>query len=234
MEFNLMTADLKRQQREQQRRVVDPPYALRLTYGKEPLTSALSRIVEYVTQKYHYTSLQELNSIFRLYNVEAYSGRPGTKLYQDRGLLYRALNEHGQYIGRPVKASFFDCKPTLDNLERRFAQNLAFKEANKERVAMCATFVLRNKPDNLKNIHNSLFQDQIQLVIHQDKTGAVRQVTYIDTKNRLAINGEELPSVCSAQSIQQLLERQKARLQLEQAQQPIQNEAHHRRHSRHL
>lgn len=229
-EFNLTTAEIKRQQREQQRKDADPSYALRLTYGEETLSRALSRIVEYVTQNYHYTTLQELNAVLRLYNVEAYSGRPGTKLYQDRGLLYRALDENGHYIGRPLKASFFDCKPTLNNLEKRFAQNLSFKEENKEWLEVYVNFALNDKPDDFEKIRDYLCQGHILMVVNQDRAGIVRQVSYIDTKSKLVVNGEELPGVCHAQSIQELLERQKVRIAFEQTQQLSERKTQHRSH----
>ena len=229
-EFNLITSEIKRQQREQQRQAAEPTYALRLTYGEEPLTRALSGIVEYVTQNYHYTNLRELNAVLRLYNVEAYSGRPGTKLYEGRGLLYRALDENGHYIGRPLKASFFDCKPTLDNLEKKFTQNLSLKEANKEWLEAYVNFALSDKPDDLEKIRDYLCDGHILMVLNQDRVGKVRQVAYIDTKYKLIVDGEELPCVCRSQSIQELLERQKVRIAFEQTQQLNERETQRRTH----
>src|SRR5580698_198805 len=126
-EFNLVTAEMKKGQR-LDRGLVCQDFACRVEYGQEPLTRSISAVLEHVAERFSYTTFDELNAVLRHYNVEAYRGQPGTRLYENGGLLYRALDENGHYIGRPLKASFFDCKPTLGNLEKRFDQNLAFKE----------------------------------------------------------------------------------------------------------
>jgi hypothetical protein len=208
-EFRLVTKEIKREQRQWELRIKDKEAPLRLTYGEQPLARALSDIVEYVTEKYRYTNLQELNAVLRLYNVEAYTGQPGTKLYESRGLLYRALDEHGHYIGRPLKASFFDSKPTLENLGKKFVQNERLRQELREHVENVVCWELFGKPDNLERIREKLGWEGIQLSIRQDKTGAVSEVTYVDVQNKVVFTGKDLHPTCNAQAVQQVLERQK-------------------------
>jgi len=104
----------------------------KITYGESSTTQSISRILDYVTENYNYTSLKELNNILKLYNVEAYRGSEDSKLYQNRGLLYRVLDDNGRYVGVPIKASFFDSKPTLDNLEKKMIQNQTLKLQQEE------------------------------------------------------------------------------------------------------
>lgn len=219
-EFHLVTKEKKQALREQELRMKDNEAPLRLNYGEKPLTRSLSDIVGYITEKYHYTNLQELNAVLKLYNVEAYVGNPGTKLYRDRGLLYRALDEHGRYIGRPLKASFFDSKPTLDNLEKKFAQNQTLKQELKEHIDCYARWLLRDGPDDWEKVRDQFRRENIALVINKDRSGDVRQVMFVDVRNKIAIAGEEIASFCNAQAIQQLVERDKARIinELKQAQ----------------
>jgi hypothetical protein len=216
-EFYLVTKEIKQEQRKWELRTKDVEAPLRLTYGQQPLARALSDIVEYVTEKYRYTNLPELNAVLRLYNVEAYTGHPGTKLYESRGLLYRALDEHGHYIGRPLKASFFDSKPTLDNLDKKFVQNERLRKELTEHVENLVCWELFGKPDNLERIREKLGWEGIQLNIRQDKTGAVREVTYVDVRNKVVFTGKDLHPTCNAQAVQQVLERQKIREANEQS-----------------
>lgn len=228
--FGLMTSEIKKEQRQRQTNAVPAPHGpRRLIYGEQPLSRAMAGIVEHVTEKYNYTTLLELNAVLHLYNVEAYTGRPGTKLHADRGLLYRALDEHGHYIGRPLKASFFDCKPTLDNLEKKFAQNLSIKQDLKRHVEVYSWICVRGELNNLESVRKNLARESINLVITQDRSGMIIDVAYVDFKNRVVIAGKELHHDCNAAAVQKILERQKVRLAREQTLTPAQRQALHHR-----
>lgn len=119
-EFQLTTAEMKQQLRLQRKH---PDRVQKIIYGESSTTQSISRVLDYVTKHHNFTSLKEFNTILRSYNLEAYRGRKDSKLYQNRGLLYRVLDDNGRYVGVPLKASFFDSKPTLDNLEKKMIQN---------------------------------------------------------------------------------------------------------------
>lgn len=214
-EFSLITMEQKRTLLEQELRLGDKEAPPRLTYGEVPLARALSDIIGYVTERYHYTNLRELNAVLRLYNVEAYTGRPGSKLFEDRGLLYRALDEHGHYIGRPLKASFFEGKHTLNNLETKFVLNQALKLENIGHVECAAMYQLYNRPDDLNKVRRELEWDGVVLQIDKDRSGAIRQVMYVDVRKKVAVAGEEIAPYCGAQAIHELIERDKVRIATE-------------------
>ena len=119
-EFQLTTAEMKQQLRLQRKH---PDGVQKIIYGQSSTTQSISRVLDYVTKQHNFTTLKEFNAILRSYNLEAYRGRKDSKLYQNRGLLYRVLDDNGRYVGVPLKASFFDSKPTLDNLEKKMIQN---------------------------------------------------------------------------------------------------------------
>ena len=221
-----MTTEMKQDQRQRQKFCVPSASGpCRLVYGEQPLARALAEIVEHVTGTYHYTNLEELNAVLHLYNVEAYTGQPGTKLHRDRGLLYRALDQHGHYIGRPLKASFFDCKPTLDNLEKKFVQNLSIKRDLKQHAEVHSWWCLMGEPDNMEKVRQHLNREDMDLVLRQDRSGTIKQIAYVDFRNKVIISGDELHPACNAHAVQQLLERQKVRLAHEQSLTPAQREA---------
>jgi hypothetical protein len=191
--------------------LVSGDFACRVDYGREPLTRSISAVLEHVTQKFRYTSFDELNAILRHYHVEAYRGQPGTRLYENRGLLYRALDEDGHYIGRPLKASFFDCKPTLERLEQRFAQNLCFKEEQRQRVETKMGIALARNPDDLEGVRNSLSRDGLELSVRWDKEGRSVGMTVVDFNRRVVFRGEELEGGCNHQAVQRVVEGQRVR-----------------------
>jgi hypothetical protein len=74
---------------------------------------AITTVLDEVINQYKYTSLPELNAILKLYNVMADRGKEDTSMYQKRGLVYTALDDNGNKIGTPIKASAFYSKPTM-------------------------------------------------------------------------------------------------------------------------
>jgi len=239
-EFNLVTKEMKQQlrlQQIQQRQKIDG--VQKVSYGKGSTARSVSDVLEYVTENYKYSSLEELNAILRLYNVEAYRGKEGSQLYQHRGLLYRVLDEHGNYIGVPLKASFFDCKPTLDRLEEKMKLNLSLKMQHKERLTTYILWGLLehpnkiHKPDNLEKFYRNLGNERIRMILKLDKEGNCTDATYVDFSSKCVYDSKDLHEGCSVQAIQKLIERDRTRRQQESLTQSQDLRHSHRHHLRH-
>ena len=89
-------------------------------YGGKPTRQQISNIVTRVMRQYHYTSFAEYKAVLEQFNIKADRGAENTRMFENKGLLYSILDHKGEQIGIPVKASQIYCKPTLDNLEKRF------------------------------------------------------------------------------------------------------------------
>jgi hypothetical protein len=61
----------------------------------------------------------ELNAVLRPYNIVADRGKEGSRIYDNNGLVYRVLDEQGNKIGTPIKASDIYNKPTMKFLEQK-------------------------------------------------------------------------------------------------------------------
>jgi len=207
-QFNLVPGEKKREPR-----VPDKNVMLTITYGEKSTARSISNVVQHVTENYRYASLEELNIILRLYNVEAYRGKEGTKLYQNRGLLYRVLDKQGKYIGVPIKASFFDFKPTLDNLEKKFERNLTYKRQPDIMLNTVAaiTWHLRQHPNHLQRFTDALSRERVSMKLQRDKKGVLTSVNYINHYTKCVYRGEELEEKCRIGSIKKLIEADKAR-----------------------
>jgi hypothetical protein len=219
-EYQLMTAEKKQQLRQQQRQ---PDGVLKITYGESSTTQSISRVLDHVTENYKYTSLKELNTVLRLYNVEAYRGREDSKLYQRRGLLYRVLDQNGRYLGVPLKASFFDSKPTLDNLEKKMTQNQTLKLQHRLHMEASVLWNLSRESGTMEQLRQAMAKDKIRMVLRQDKQGICQDVTYIDLKNKTIYNGSELGERCNHLAIQKIIDRE-ATQKLEQSQNQTQTQ----------
>ncbi len=224
-EFQLVTAEKKQEPLQQLQQALRQQQQAgqikKVKYGESSTTRSVSRVLEHVTENYRYTSLKQLNAVLKLYNVEAYRGREDSKLYQRRGLLYRVLDEHGKYIGVPLKASFFDCKPTLDNLEKKMVQNQALKQQAREHMTFRVQWNLVKNSATMQLLTQKMTQDKIYMVLHRDKQGLCNDVTYIDFAGRSVFSGSELGERCDHNTIQRLINwqntpQEKARQQSEQ------------------
>lgn len=221
-EFRLVTAESKQWLRQQKQQVDG---VQKVVYGQKSTASSISAVLEFVTREYKYTSLENLNAILRLYNVEAYRGKENTQLYQHRGLLYRVLDENGKYIGRPLRASFFDCKPTLPRLERQFKLNNELKQQHYQKVRATLAWELNPTPDNLEQVIEDLRMERICMIPRYEKNGTCSSVTYIDFRSKCIFSGEELGEYYDHRVIQKVLDRQKLRQE-----QPAQEETQRQRH----
>ncbi|HMI60640.1 MAG TPA: relaxase/mobilization nuclease domain-containing protein, partial [Puia sp.] len=227
-EYQLTTAEMKQQLRQQGSH---PDGVQKITYGESSTTQSISRVLDHVTENYKYTNLKELNTVLRLYNVEAYRGREDSKLYQNRGLLYRVLDENGRYLGVPLKASFFDSKPTLDNLEKKMIQNQALKLKHQEHVAISVQWNIVKESHTMEEFKQAMARDKIRMVLHQDKQGICKDVFYIDLKNKCIYNGSELGERCNHLAIQKLIDRETTqKLEQSQNQNQTQRQTYRLRH----
>jgi hypothetical protein len=86
------------------------------------------------------------------------------------------LDDEGKRIGAPIKASAFDSHPTLDYLERRFAesQTLIQNEQHQQRVRLYLDWNLMKEPKTLDKLTTALQRERIQLVIDP----SLRRQTY--------------------------------------------------------
>ena len=171
-------------------------------YGKTLTKRAISNIVNAVVRDYHFTSLAELNAILRRFNVTASRGGEQTLMYEKGGLLYSLINEKGEQVGVPIKASSIYNQPTLKNLQKAFEKGkekrLPFKEP------------LRRKIDqvfkNYKNVSKATFirelqQLRIDVIFRANQQGFIYGVSFIDHNSKAVFNGSDLGKDYAAKAL---------------------------------
>lgn len=167
---------------------------LTIQYGKVATMPALSNVLDKVVGQYKYTSLEELNAVLRLYNVKAYRGNEGSRLYNYRGLIYCVLDERGKVTGSHVKASSFDSKPTLDKLEKQFQINLAETRRPEyaQHVQVAVDWALRQRQLDPTGLQKALQKERITMVWMKDKAAGEDRLFYVDHQTRSAFDARQL------------------------------------------
>lgn len=154
----------------------------------QTIEKALGEIVPH----YKYTNLSELNALLGLYHVEAYRGKETSRLYQKRGLLYRLIDDKGQRISAPIKASAFEIQPTLKNLEKRFVQNQADRESHRQHLTTAIDWAFYKRSPSLEGFKAALAREQIDAILQKDVNGKLQDILYVDHLRKTVFDGKTL------------------------------------------
>lgn len=181
---------------------IKPVNFQKIQYGRSDTKRAITNILDAVLKDYKYTSLPELNAILKQYNVMADRGSENSRIFQNRGLVYRILDEHGNKVGVPIKASDFYSKPTLGYLEGKFAPNESARQSYKARIKNTIDVTFLKRPGiQLQDLIKTLDKEGIQTVLRQNEDGIIYGVTYVDNHTKCVFNGSALGKPYSAKGI---------------------------------
>jgi hypothetical protein len=194
-QFNLVPAEKQKQQLE---KLLHAP---KVTYGKSETRRGITNVLNAVIDQYKYTSLAQLNAVLKLYNVVADRGKENGLIYKTKGLVYRVLDEQGNKIGVPVKASSIYSKPILAKLERRFLENETSPQEHKKYLKTSLDWILLKPPANMELFRQALQKEKISLVLRQNEKSIIFGITYIDHRTKCVFNGSEIGKQYSANAI---------------------------------
>jgi hypothetical protein len=199
-EFYLVKADGRKQQQIQNLK----PAMVSAKYGKVETKRAISNVLSGVIDKYKYTSIPELNAVLNQYNVAADRGSEDSRTFKKGGLHYRLMNDKGERVGVPIKASDFHQRPTLKYLQTKFETNEQLRQNDKLRIKNAIDFTLYGKQNvTLDRLINNLKRDGIDTVLRKNDTGLIYGITYVDHRSKSVFNGSTLGKNYSAKAIQE-------------------------------
>ena len=178
-----------------------PALPQKISYGKGPTKQAITNVLDAVLPHYKYASLPELNAILQRYNILADRGVENGIVYRSGGLVYRVLDEGGNKVGVPLKASALYNKPTLSFLEQRFKENGVQKERYRKQLQTSIDWVMVRRPKSFSSFEKELQKEHISLVIRSNQEGFVYGLTYIDHCSKTVFNGSELGKPYSAKGV---------------------------------
>ena len=198
VEFGLVKAEDKKNANTLKWQPVD---ARKVIYGKSETRRAIANVLGPVLNQYKFSSLAELNAVLKVYNITADRGQEGSRIYSTNGLTYRILDEQGNKVGIPQKASTFFMKPTLANLEKKFAANEVLKAPHKKRMQTSINWILNKQPRSLEEFITELEKEHITVVLRKGRENLIYGITYVDHKTKCVFNGSDLGKQYSAKAI---------------------------------
>lgn len=184
--------------------LLKPVDVRKVQYGRTDTRRAITNVLDAVLDKYRYTSLPELNAVLRQYNVMADRGGENSRVFKTGGLVYRVLDEQGNPIGVPIKASDIYSKPLLKSLEAKYAGNEAKRLPHKARVKNAIDMALLGKQGlAIDKLVEALKKQGIDMVLRRNEDGLLYGITYVDHHTKCVFNGSALGKAYSAKAIQE-------------------------------
>lgn len=163
------------------------------------LKKQVANIIKPLSEMYHFQTLGEYRALLSLYNIGVEEIKGDNKGNQYRGLVYSALDNVGNRIGKPLKASLFGKNHGLDALEKRFDKSKETIKTNgiaKQTRAIVATSFANTRTES--EFRAALRDKGIDLVLRRNNEGRIYGVTFIDHKQRAVLNGSRLGKEFSA------------------------------------
>ncbi|RKT01800.1 conjugal transfer protein MobB [Chryseobacterium defluvii] len=168
-------------------------------YQVGDIKSQIASVVRHLPNYYQYQTLGGYNALLSLFNITIEKVKGEINGQPREGLVYFALNENGEKVSNPIKASKFGKVAGINSLKERF---LKAKEALKNHHVKA---VLKNTIESVLSIskNESQFKSQlieqgINTVIRRSEEGRIYGITFIDHESRTVWNGSALDKNLSA------------------------------------
>ena len=168
-------------------------------YEKGDIKSQIASVVRYLPKYFKFQTLGEYNALLSLFNIT--SERVEGELYgkMKKGLVYMALNEKGERVGLPFKASLFGKTAGLVALELHFEKcKMVLKDSKVKDPLKVAIGIALQSSNSEMDFKRLLAENGINVVVRRNDTGRIYGMTFIDHESRTVWNGSRLGKDFSA------------------------------------
>jgi DUF2075 family protein len=168
-------------------------------YKAGDIKSQMASVLRYLPKYYQFQTFGAYNAVLSLFNITAEEVKGECNGIRKQGLVYFALNEKGEKVSNPFKASLFGKIAGYLQLQFQCNQNrIKLKDSPaKESVKDRIESVMRTT-SNESEFRKKLMEERINIVVRRNVEGRIYGITFIDHKSRSAWNGSELAKNLSA------------------------------------
>lgn len=206
VKYGLISSNKKQWEQKQEKDLAVTPQKIQA--GKSAAMRSITNVLDHVVSRYKYTSLNELNAVLKLYNVKADRGVEEGRIHSNRGLTYVVIDKDGKALTKPIKASAFHSKPTLDYIEKKCKENEQKRLPDKKHIKAAIEWAMRSGPRSLSELAKLLRKDRIDIVVRRNEQGRVFGMTYIDHEKKAVFNGSDIGKEYAAKRILERLGRE--------------------------
>ncbi|EHQ44298.1 conjugal transfer protein MobB [Myroides odoratus] len=171
-------------------------------YTKHNLKAQIASVIRYLPKYYKYDSLTSYNALLSLFNIRSEKVEASYNGQTKHGLVYFALNEIGEKVSNPFKASLFGKNASYQNLESHFKTSKEKLKSlpNKENLKHTIEIAL-NTTNSQQEFKGELLNHGINVVLFQNKDNRIYGVTFIDHNSKSVYKGSDLSKELSANTL---------------------------------
>ncbi|MFC5683156.1 conjugal transfer protein MobB [Flavobacterium sp. MAHUQ-51] len=170
-----------------------------LDYKAANIKSQIASVVRHLPKYYHYQSLGAYNALLSLFNITAEEVKGELHGQPKQGLVYSALNEQGEKVSNPFKASRFGKQAGFDALQKHFEQSKEKMKAELAKEILKKTIEVGiHTTSNETEFKKQLLEQGINTVVRRNHEGRIYGITFIDHESRSVWNGSQLGKNLSA------------------------------------
>ena len=175
------------------------PELKKVDYAAGDVKHQVGNTVKAACYGYRFQSFGEYKALLAAYNVcaEEVKGEINGKPYQ--GIVYSAMNDKGEKVGNPVKASRIGKSVGYEAVQRRMEKSgeLIKNSKLKERTRKIVVTAMQTARSR-KELEQQLRKQGIDVVFRQNDSGRIYGVTFIDHDSLVVLNGSRLGKEYSA------------------------------------
>lgn len=190
--YNLQKAT--EQEQKQNNRVFKP-----INHKNGDIKSQIASIVRHLPNHYSFSTMGGYNALLSLFNITAEEVKDERNGQPVNGLVYVALDENGNKVSNPFKASLFGKDAGIAQLQKHFEQSKEKMKTNPARLVLKNTVELAmHTISNETDFKKQLAEQGINTVVRRNNEGRIYSMTYIDHESRSVWNGSQLDRNLSA------------------------------------
>lgn len=170
-----------------------------LIYKEGDVKQQVGNIAKTILKSYTFQSIGEYRTLLEKMNVTVEEVKGLKNGIPYHGLIYSALDNDKNKIGKPFKSSLFGKEINLQTLNLHFEKSKQRIADNKTREQLKPIITeAMQQAQSIDEFSLLLKEKNIEPVFRQNESGRIYGVTFIDYNNRCVLNGSRLGKEFSA------------------------------------
>ncbi len=163
------------------------------------IKSQIASVVRHLPKYYNFSTMGSYNALLSLFNITAEEVKGERNGQTVNGLVYVALDENGNKVSNPFKASLFGKDAGVTQLQKHFEQSKEKMKTTPARSVLKNTMELAiHTTRNEREFRKQLTEQGINTVVRRNDNGRIYGITFIDHESRSVWNGSQLDRNLSA------------------------------------
>lgn len=182
------------QEQKQSNKVFKP-----VDYQRGDIKSQIASVVRHLPKYYSFSTMGSYNALLSLFHITAEEVKGERNGQAVNGLVYVALDDKGNKVSNPFKASLFGKDAGITQLQKHFEMSKEKMKTNPTKSVLKNTIELAiHTTNNEKEFKRQLVEQGINTIVRKNESGRIYGMTFIDHESRSVWNGSQLDRNLSA------------------------------------